>query len=354
MSVQKPFKTKWHFQVGFSFLLLLLTQFVVAQTNGNGNLDSQYRPLADYNRIYVALSCDMEIIVSNTSSAGLTITAESNLLPLINTDVTNGELVIKPTTTLAPGYKIKIKASTTALKYLETSNGPNDAYYVTGVSGADFRLLNVKADVVVDGNVRALSLQMESGNFYGNDFTTKDALIEVWGGGRAITTIDGTGCGALVGHSTSLVYGGSPNWEMQLVDGAQRIPFSNAPMADLAQRRQAVIDRVRASQEIPPALYADGGEFARQKYIASKVKVELVNNAGYDIVVGMIGPQSKRFDYDVPFGAGQSRVERVAAGTRLMLLGPTRKKQQLLKITKANEGKQILLFNSLTTKDENR
>ena len=80
----------------------------------------------------------------------------------------------------------------------------------------------------------------------------------------------------------------------------------------------------------------------------------MVNHAGYELVVGTIGPQSKRFDYDVPFGAGQSRVERVAAGTRLMLLGPTRKKQQLLKITKANEGKQILLFNSLTTKDENR
>lgn len=77
-------------------LLALACQVISGLGNtlqGSGNIATETRPAAGFDRVSVC--CGMHLLLSQGNSESLEITADDNLLPEIESAVTNGELVVR-------------------------------------------------------------------------------------------------------------------------------------------------------------------------------------------------------------------------------------------------------------------
>lgn len=73
-------------------LLLLLTACGLSVVQGSGNIQTEARPVSGFDRVMFAGNGELVITQGDTES--LTVEADDNLLPLIKTEVKNGELFI--------------------------------------------------------------------------------------------------------------------------------------------------------------------------------------------------------------------------------------------------------------------
>ncbi len=341
MLVQKTLKSNLK-ALGTGLVLMLLSITTFAQVGGNGNVGTENRVPTDYKKVLIKLPCDVELVCQ--SSPNITITAEENLLSYITTDVVEGRLVISSTKTLLPTVRIKVYAQTNVLTEMETSTVGRNAYLARKLTGNDFRLMNIKGDVVLRGNIQTADLVVESGNVYAQHLNTENTIVQAWGGGTVASAVAGVGCGQLSNLSTFAFYG-TPNLDRLIIQEgpATIIPAAEFPASELDARMEKVIDRVRGT--------SGGGNLAgkeiltAQKLELSKVEVELLNNGEDRVDIHLVGPSVKRFDYTVTIDAGASVTERLLPGTQVLLEKDGISTQKLLMISTDDESKTLALFN---------
>jgi len=103
-----------------AFLIVSTTvnaQFFTEKIKGNGTITTKTRTISDYDKISVAGSFDVKLIKGKEGN--ITIKADENLMDYIETEVTNGNLKIKP----KKGYELRTSKTIELVVPFETIEG---------------------------------------------------------------------------------------------------------------------------------------------------------------------------------------------------------------------------------------
>ena len=116
---------------------------------GNGEIKKETRELSNFTSLSSQGSMNVEISYGNSNS--LTIEADENLLPYIETSVENGKLSIKPKkkVNLKSSSKMNIYVSMTKINSLQLSGSGN-------INGAGAFTNDAKTDMAVFGSVNLI------------------------------------------------------------------------------------------------------------------------------------------------------------------------------------------------------
>ncbi|MEL6636731.1 MAG: DUF2807 domain-containing protein [Bacteroidota bacterium] len=307
--------------------IFILACSTVASTQiiGSGNLESQLRASDLFTTLIVELPADVEVVCQ--SLPRIEITADQNLLNHIETKVWGNELRIKATADIRPSHQIKIKIGTAFLHKLETAIGEH-YYRVSDIKTSFFELVNFSGKVILEGQAEELNLMMENGHLYADDLRTQKAHAEIWGGGAAVVQVSGELSGVLT-RGSQVMYLQEPQRVKASLGRDAQMTGTNELKEDfqLERRKDGVMDRITGVQKLPPPTTATDelGPVAGTRPKPSKKEYErvslvLVNNSGEKIDVNVVGPPGDRFDYGVPFRAGQERLENLPVGTRVYLV----------------------------------
>lgn len=152
---------------------------------GSGNVANETRAVSDFNSVSITGSGDATITVGDSES--VVIEAEDNILPLIETNVVNGKLVIglKSGTSISTTRPIRYTISAKNLNGVETT-GSGDIS-VTNTAKAE----SFSAGTTGSGKVKLNELQSQTFNAR----TTGSGSIDVTGGKVESLTITTSGSG---------------------------------------------------------------------------------------------------------------------------------------------------------------
>jgi hypothetical protein len=210
-----------------------IIQFQVGPINmirGSGNVINETRPVSGFDRVQLTSSGDAVIVMGETED--VVVEAEDNIVPLVETNVVNGKLVIgmKPNTSISTSrgmrFTIHVKKLTglelngsgnaridtlTTESFSATLTGSGDAQ-IGKIEGSDLNFtLNGSGDLTVDqlqgaalhlrstgsGNTRiagqAADLDVSlngSGNFEGADLKAQNASVTTTGSGNASVWVE--------------------------------------------------------------------------------------------------------------------------------------------------------------------
>lgn len=198
---------------------------------GSGNIAIETRPLEAWSA--VSLSCPGTLELERGENLGITIEAEDNILPLIETYVDGNRLVVR----FAPGPRsvrptqpIRFQATTPDIEVM-TISGAGDiraprierehlALDVSGSGSIDVASAAVSTlasrisgsgSLTVRGDAVEHDVRISgSGNLHAREVTSQRAHVEISGSGNAMMRVEREIEGRISG-SGSIVYSGQPN-----------------------------------------------------------------------------------------------------------------------------------------------
>jgi hypothetical protein len=191
------------------FTLLSGCAFSFNQTKGSGTSATETRDVANFSSI--SLHGVGKLNIKQTGKESLTITAEDNLLPLIETTVADGKLIIGPKkgVSISPTKPIEFVVEVKDLQGLEMSGAGE-------LEMKDLQTKRLKIDlsgvgqINLSGKVEELVLDMSgAGSFQGTDLKTKKANLNCSGVGSAVVNVSNS-LDVTVSGAGSVEYLGSP------------------------------------------------------------------------------------------------------------------------------------------------
>ncbi len=196
-------------------LLILILMFTGSQLfaqpwktiKGNGNLKKETRTVADFSSLSSHGAMDVKIEYGNSNS--ISVEADENLLPYIETKVENGKLVIQTTknVNLKSRSKMVVTVSMTKINDLELSGSGNMDGNGSFTSGE-------KTEIKLSGSG---NIHLNSGSFKDLDFSISGSGNIVVKGGSANTVsaaVSGSGnvdCSDIAAENVEVKISGSGN-----------------------------------------------------------------------------------------------------------------------------------------------
>ena len=187
---------------------LVVVGCATEQGYGSGNVTTETRSVSGFSE--VALSGAGNLTIRQTGSESLTIEAEDNVIPYIDTTVENNRLTITtrnniPTPTQPINYELTVK-DLSALQLLGA--GTIDA------SGLSINSLNATASgagyMKVAGQVNSQDVTvLGAGNYQAPDLQSKQAKINISGAGNAVVNVSEK-LDASISGAGSVEYIGNP------------------------------------------------------------------------------------------------------------------------------------------------
>lgn len=177
----------------YGLMAVLLTLFTGCVFNlgsrgvrGSGIVKTESRSVSGFSSI--AFKSEGNVTVQQTGKESLTISAEDNLLPLLESSVTNGILSIGTinNTDINPTKSIDFAI---AVKSLENFNMTGVGHIeAKGIQGKHLAIaLTGVGDMSIEGAADSLDLNLEGvGNYDGKGFKTKQATVHSKGVGSAV------------------------------------------------------------------------------------------------------------------------------------------------------------------------
>ncbi len=182
-------------------------KWTVGFVRGSGNVIAEERDVSDFHKVH--LSGVGNLIITQGEAESLTIEADDNIVPIIETDVSGERLDIgfKRGYTFTPSTTIKFYLTVVSLDEISLSGAGNIdcegfetevlQFDVSGAGDVDFDLEAERVEVVVSGagNI-VLSGKVDSqeieingaGKYNGEDLESRECVISVSGAGSA--TVD--------------------------------------------------------------------------------------------------------------------------------------------------------------------
>ncbi len=197
---------------------------------GSGTITQETRPLADWSA--VALACPGTLELAIGENQGISIEAEENILPLIETIVSGDRLTIRfrpELRTIRPTKPIQFRATTPAIDTLavsgtgdiraprieretltlDVSGSGNIHVESVGVTRVETRISG-SGGVTIHGDTVKQEVRISgSGSLDARTLTSREADISISGSGTAMLHVEETMNGRITG-SGSIVYGGHP------------------------------------------------------------------------------------------------------------------------------------------------
>jgi hypothetical protein len=179
------------------------------QVVGSGNVITQTRSVSGFNTVELQGSAEVSITFGSTES--LVISADDNILPLIETTVQNGRLVIanKGLTGYTTSHPVQIKI--TAISLLGISLSGSGAIDVADMAGTDLSVrLPGSGNITVTGTANSINISLlGSGNIYCDGLKTADAVVALYGSGN-ISVYASQNLDASIRGSGTITYAGNP------------------------------------------------------------------------------------------------------------------------------------------------
>jgi len=204
-----------------STIILIAVVIVIAGCSrhgikGDGVIKAEDRPISGFSKVVVAGGYEVQW---SSGKPALNITADENLLPLINTVVNGDTLQIDSKEDLAPTKSIVIILSSASLADVELTGGIS--FKASQISGHDLKLASTgSADISVDGSVTNLEANFTgAGRLDAKSLEAQTARLSLVGSSDANVTVTGT-LNATVTGACTVNYSGDPKFVEQHVTGS--------------------------------------------------------------------------------------------------------------------------------------
>lgn len=183
---------------------------------GNGISKEETRSLSDFNSVDLGGAYEVEITCGGTP--GITIDAESNLLPLIKTDLSGNTLHIYNTKSINPRKKIKVKVTAANIDEVETSGASNIT--VENINNDRIKLdASGAGKIYLSGKTGMLRLSLSGAvKVEAKDLIADNASVEISGASKA-DVYASTELRADISGVGSLDYYGNPKNVRRSVSG---------------------------------------------------------------------------------------------------------------------------------------
>jgi hypothetical protein len=186
---------------------------------GDGMIKTEARSIPNFSKVVAAGAYRINW---SSGQAGLRITTDQNLLPLITTDVSGDILRIEAKGNLAPTKGTTITLSSPSLRGVELAGAINfEAHQVSGQS------LTLEAtgasNITVDGTISELEVNLTGASkLKANSLRAQSATVSLVGASDAHVNATDTLNASITGAG-SLTYSGNPKSVDKNVTGAGRI-----------------------------------------------------------------------------------------------------------------------------------
>ena len=164
---------------------------------GSGNVITESRDVSGFEEVVLSGSGRVEIDV--TGAEALTIEAEDNIMPRLESRVSNGRLILEAQGPISPTVEVVYTITAATLEGIEVSG--SGVVEARGVDGDDFSVeISGSGDVLVEGTLTGrLSLSISgSGEFVGESLTSPEGEVDVSGSGDAVVSIGTSGVACAV------------------------------------------------------------------------------------------------------------------------------------------------------------
>lgn len=213
--------------LGLAALVLasLACSFLAGAPNtvvGSGHVISEPRTVQNFTAIELQGSAD--VTVTPGSSQSVIVEADDNIVPLIETTVRNGTLVIssKPNTNIMTSQHIRVTVTMNNPTRVAVSGSGN--MNVSGVSGPDLTVdLSGSGGIIVNGTADRVTISLPgSGTIDCEALKAKSATVTIMGSGNITVYASERFDGTIVGSGT-IRYTGNPAQVTRHISGSGTI-----------------------------------------------------------------------------------------------------------------------------------
>ncbi len=161
--------------------LLLMTPLVGCGERGNGTVATQARPASAFTEVAVHGAMELQLSVGDAYTIQLE--GDSNLLPLINTDISDERLDIRVRTTVSPKLPLVAKVTAPSFDYVEGA-GATDIH-LSGVDSESLKLvLSGAGEMTVAGKATSLDVDVSgAGSIDAQKLVASNVEVDVSGAG---------------------------------------------------------------------------------------------------------------------------------------------------------------------------
>ncbi|MDC8002815.1 DUF2807 domain-containing protein [Aureisphaera galaxeae] len=279
-----------------------------AQVKGNQQITTVTLPTeGNLTALEMGLYARVEIDAS-ASSEFITITGDSNLIPLIDTEVVDGTMKLTQTEWIQPSQDIEITMGAPNLKRLQV--GVHETVLIENVFSDNLNITVLLGKVIAIGKVNKVSFGAENGEIDASQLAANEVNLNIWGRGKAIVNATET--------LTST-----------LSDDA-RLELIGEPKSMKGDTKKVLSKKNEAT-------------YVNADYISFKIKNNSWNRHNFVV----IGPKKdgSSFSYGFPMMPGATKKERWTVGTKVYKRTKLGMRKLLVTITEKDAGTTLNLFN---------
>ncbi len=285
------------------FFLIGMTGFT--QIKGNKNIETRTFSAIGLTDIEMGLYAKVEI--DQSSDETISITADSNLFNLIDTEVVDGTLKLVQKDWIKPSQNIIIKIGMPHMKRIQLD--VHETLLVKNIKKDNISFMALNGTIVAKGNTNSVGIGAENGTVDATELQAKSAFLNIWGAGKAMVNV-------------------SDVLESNLSNDA-RIEVIGAPKVLKGDSKRAI-----AKSRKPKNVAL--------KWISFKIK----NNSSNRNQFAVVGPKAdgSTFGYGFPMMPFTSKKERWTTGTKVYKVNKIGLRKLLVVIKAEDEGKTVQLF----------
>ncbi|WP_118857514.1 head GIN domain-containing protein [Sphingomonas mesophila] len=191
-----------------------------APVTGNGQIVTQQRPIGNFTQIESRGTS--EIVVRVGPAPSLTITAESNILPLLRSDIKRGKLILDARHSYRTRKPVRIVITVSALDAMAL-NGSGSGR-IEGVSGSRLALaIGGSGNISAFGRTASLAVAVDgSGNVDARGLAAANASVVVSGSGDVEVNAERS-LSSVINGSGEVRYRGSASAVTTINNGSGRV-----------------------------------------------------------------------------------------------------------------------------------
>ncbi len=286
-------------------MLFLIGMIGMAQVKGNKQIETRTFPVKGLTDLEMGLYAKVEI--DQSSKEEMTITADSNLFDLIDTEVVDGTLKLAQKEWIRPSRTISVKIGMPKMKRVQV--GVHETVVIKNIDKESIALMALNGKIIALGSVVKAGIGAENGTIDAGALRAEEVYLNIWGDGKAVVNA------------------------LELLEST----LSKEARAELIGMPKKIKGDTKKIRKHDPQKTSEP-----VKWITFKIKNNSLNRNHF-VVRGPKANGSK-FGYGFPMMPQAVRKEKWSVGTKVFLKSKLGLQKLLITIKPEDEGKTLKLF----------